>query len=49
MKKTLKGFLIGFIAATVLTGSLSFAAQTVRIVLNGNEIIPTDATGKRCG
>ena len=47
MKKTLKGFVIGFIAATVLTGGLSLAAQTVRIVLNGNELIPTDANGKR--
>lgn len=47
MKKTLKGFAIGFIVATVLTGGISLAAQTIRIVLNGNELVPTDANGKR--
>lgn len=47
MKQTLKGFVIGFIVATMLAGVMSYAAQTVRIVLNGDELVPTDANGKR--
>ena len=47
MKNKFKGFIIGFITAIVLTGGLSLAAQTVRIVINGNELVPVDANGKR--
>ena len=47
MKKTLKGYLLGFLTATILISGGVYASQTVRIVLNGNELVPTDANGKR--
>lgn len=47
MKKTIKGYILGFLTAVILVGGASYAAQTVRIMLNGTELIPTDVTGKR--
>lgn len=47
MKKVLKGYILGLLSATLLIGSAAYAAQTVRIVIDGQEIIPTDANGKR--
>ena len=47
MKKTLKGYLLGFLTASIFISGGVYAAQTVRIVLNGNELVPTDANGKR--
>lgn len=47
MKKTIKGYILGFLTAVILVGGATYAAQTVRIVLNGTELVPTDVTGKR--
>lgn len=47
MKKTLKGYILGFLTAAILVSSVSFAAQTVRIVIDNQEVIPTDANGNR--
>lgn len=47
MKKTLKGYVAGFLTAAILVGGVSYAASTVRIVIDGKEILPTDADGNR--
>ena len=56
MKKTLKGYLLGLLTATVLVGGVTYAANTttlydvvtngVKIVIDGKKINPTDANGK---
>lgn len=56
MKKTLKGYLLGVLTATVLVGGVTYAANTttlydvvtngVKIVIDGKKINPTDANGK---
>lgn len=56
MKKTLKGYLLGMLTATVLVGGVTYAANTttlydvitngVKIVIDGKKINPTDANGK---
>lgn len=48
MKKLLKGYLLGFISATLIVGCItSFAANVIKIVIDGTEIIPHDVNGKR--
>lgn len=47
MKKTLKGYLLGFLSAAVLVSGIAYAANTVRIVIDNKELIPTDANGNR--
>ena len=58
MKNTLKGYLLGILTMAVLTGSITYAASRtttlndvmvgdVKIVVDGKELIPTDANGKR--
>ncbi len=47
MKKTLKGFIMGALMASLLAGTITYAANTVRIVVDNKELIPTDADGNR--
>ena len=47
MKNTIKGYIAGFISSAILVGGISYAANSVRIVLDGKELIPTDANGNR--
>ena len=47
MKKTLKGYILGILTATLFAGTMTYAANTVRIVVDNKEIIPTDADGNR--
>lgn len=47
MKKTLKGYLLGFLSAALLMGTVTYAANTVRIVIDNKELIPTDVNGNR--
>ena len=47
MKKTLKGYVLGFLSAAIFVGGVSYAANTVRIVIDNKELIPTDAQGNR--
>lgn len=47
LKKTLKGYLLGFLSAAVLVSGIAYAANTVRIVIDNKELIPTDANGNR--
>lgn len=44
-KSTIKGYIAGFLSAAVLVGGAAYAASSVRIVLDGKELIPTDAQG----
>lgn len=55
MKKTLKGYLVGFVSAVILVSGVTYAANTttlydviangVKIVVDGKKINPTDANG----
>ena len=55
MKKTLKGYLLGFLSAAVLISGVTYAANTttlydvvvngIKIVIDGQKINPTDANG----
>lgn len=47
MKKTIKGYILGILTAVMLVGTVSYAYNTVRIVIDNKEIIPTDADGNR--
>lgn len=47
MKNTIKGYIAGFISSAILVGGISYAANSVRIVLDGKELIPIDANGNR--
>ena len=47
MKKTLKSYLLGFLSATILVSGVTYAANTVRIVIDNKELIPTDVNGNR--
>lgn len=47
MKKTLKGYVLGAITAAIFAGSISMAANSVRIVIDNKELIPTDVNGNR--
>ncbi|MEE1013306.1 MAG: NPCBM/NEW2 domain-containing protein [Clostridia bacterium] len=47
MKKTLKGYLLGFLSAAILVSGVTYAANTVRIVIDNKELIPTDVNGNR--
>lgn len=47
MKNTIKGYIAGFVSSAILVGGISYAANSVRIVLDGKELIPTDANGNR--
>lgn len=47
MKKTLKSYLIGFLSAAILAGGVSYATETVRIIIDNKELIPTDVNGNR--
>ena len=47
LKKLLKGYLIGFLSAAILLGGVAYAANVVKIVIDGTEITPRDANGKR--
>lgn len=57
MKKTIKGYLLGFLSAVIIVGGVTaFAANTttlynvlangIKIVVDGKKINPTDAAGK---
>lgn len=55
MKKTLKGYLLGFLSAAIVTSGVAYAAGTttlydviangIKIVIDGEKINPTDANG----
>lgn len=55
MKKTFKGYLLGFLSAVVLVSGVTYAANTttlydviangIKIVIDGQKINPTDANG----
>lgn len=45
MKKILKGYLLGLLSAILFVSGAVYAANTVRIVVDGREIHPTDANG----
>ena len=55
MKKTIKGYVLGFITATLLITGIGYAANTttlydvitngVKIVIDGQKLNPTDANG----
>ena len=57
MKKTLKGYVLGFLSAIVLVSGVTYAANTttlydviangVKIVVDGQKINPTDANGNK--
>ena len=58
MKKTLKGYLLGFTSASLLVGCITtFAANTttlydviangIKIVIDGKDVNPTDANGNK--
>ena len=47
MKKALKGYVLGLLTAAIFAGTVSVAYNTVRIVINGKELIPMDADGNR--
>ena len=57
LKKTLKGYLLGFLSAAVLVSGITYAADTttlynviangIKIVLDGKQINPTDANGNK--
>lgn len=47
MKKMLKGYVLGLLTATLLAGSVSYASNYVRIILDGEELIAKDANGSR--
>lgn len=47
MNKTIKGYICGFLSAAILAGGISYAANTIRIVIDNKELIPTDANGNR--
>ena len=47
MKNTLKGHIFGFLTAVIVTCGVTYAAQTVSVVINGTPIIPTDVNGNR--
>ncbi|MGN0163067.1 MAG: stalk domain-containing protein [Candidatus Ornithomonoglobus sp.] len=47
MKKALKGYVAGFATAAILAGGISYAANSVKIVIDNKELIPTDADGNR--
>lgn len=46
MKKRLQGFIAGVLVGSLI-GVAGYAAQTVRLVIDGKELIPTDANGNR--
>lgn len=55
MKKTLKGYLLGFFSAAVLMSGVTYAANTntlydvvangIKIIIDGKQFEPTDANG----
>ncbi len=45
MKNLLKGYLLGLLSTILIVGGVAYAANTVRIVVDGREIHPTDANG----
>ncbi len=48
MKRTLRGFILGVLVAVLTVSSIAgYAANTVRIVIDGRELIPTDVNGNR--
>lgn len=47
MKNIMKGYIAGFLTAAVLAVGVAYAANSVRIVINNKELIPTDAYGNR--
>ena len=47
MKKTFKGYILGFLTAAILVSGVTYASNTVKIVIDGRELVPTDADGNR--
>lgn len=57
MKKTIRGYIIGFLSAAVLTSGLTYAVNTttlydviasgVKIVVDGQKLNPTDVNGNK--
>ncbi len=47
MNKTLKGYVLGLLTAAFVAGGVSYAAQNVKIIIDGQELIPKDANGNR--
>ena len=47
MKKRLQGLIAGLIIGASVAGGIGYAASTVRIVIDGQELVPTDADGNR--
>lgn len=56
MKKTVKGYILGFLSAVILVGGVAYAANTttlydvmnsgIKIVVDGQKLNPTDANGE---
>lgn len=47
MKKRLQGLIAGLLIGAVVAGGAAYADQAVKIVIDGHELIPTDANGNR--
>ena len=57
MKKTLKGYLLGFLSAAVLVSGITYASDTttlynviangIKIIIDGKQLNPTDANGNK--
>ena len=47
MKKRLQGLIAGLLIGLAVAGGATYAAQTVKIVIDGQEIIPKDVNGNR--
>ncbi len=47
MNKTLKGYVLGLLTAAFVAGTVSYAAQNVKIIIDGQELIAKDASGNR--
>ncbi len=48
MKKTVRAYILGFVSAALLVSGVTYASsKVVRIVIDGQELIPTDVNGKR--
>lgn len=47
MKKKLRSLLIVFLSTAILLSGISYASSVVKIVIDGKEITPRDANGKR--
>lgn len=47
MKNSVKSYIAGFLTSAILVGGAAYAANSVRIVIDNKELIPTDEHGNR--